>query len=118
MKQGWDTARVALTAASALVATAACTLTHYDAAAQTECESGIVVGLTPGTMDAVAEVERATGARIERAAAISADAAAFTVRASGAAAQCQAVVERLRRDLRVRFVEPDTRRNVRPAVGQ
>jgi hypothetical protein len=118
MNQGRDAARVALTLSSTLLAAIACTLTHHDATAQTECESGIVVGLTPRTMDAVAELERATGARIERGAAISTDAAAFTVRAAGAAPECQAVVELLRRDLRVRFVEPDARRSVLPAVGQ
>jgi hypothetical protein len=117
MKRRRNGARTALATASALFA-AACSITHDRAAAQTSCETAIVVGLTPRTTEAVAEVERATGARIERGAAISTDAAAFTVRAPGPETACLAVIERLRSDARVRFVEIDARRNVRQAVGR
>jgi hypothetical protein len=103
----------------AALAAAACA--SQDAAnAQPECEVGIVVGLGASTADAIADTAdaaHATGARIERGAAISTDAAAFTVRAPGAESACLAVIERLRNDARVPFVEVDVRRNVRQAGG-
>jgi len=100
----------------AALAAAACAL-HDAANAQPECEIGIVVGLAASTADAIKDAAHATGARIERGAAISSDAAAFTVRAPGAETACLAVIERLRSDARVRFVELDARRNARQAVG-
>jgi hypothetical protein len=91
---------------------------HDFAAAQASCEAGIIIGLTAGTEAAVAELARATGARIERTAAISPDSAAFTVRATGPDEVCVAVVDELRRDARVRFVERDARRTVRRGANQ
>jgi hypothetical protein len=113
---GWNQARAVMAVSGAALAAAACAL-HDVANAQPECEVGIVVGLTASSADAVSDTGRATGARIERGAAISSDAAAFTVRAPGAETACLAVIERLRNDARVRFVELDERRNARQAVG-
>jgi len=77
------------------------------------CEAAVVIGLTARTDAALTDVAAATGARFERGAAISDNTAAFVVRAQGADAVCAAIVERLRNDARVRFVEPDARRSVR-----
>ena len=94
-------------AASALLA--ACALDDF-ASAQPKCETNVIIGLTPDTDEAIAEIARATAATIERVAEISAEAAAFAVSTAGADSECSAVIERLRGDSRVRFVELDTRR--------
>jgi hypothetical protein len=112
----WKKARAVMAVSGAALAAAACAL-HDAANAQPECEVGIVVGLEASTADAITDAAHATGARIERGAAISTEAAAFTVRAPGAETACLAVIERLRNDARVRFVEVDVRRNTGQAVG-
>lgn len=88
------------------------------AEAQPVCEAAVIVGLTPSADDAIADVARTTGSRIERVAAISTDAAAFTVHTPGADNACLAVIERLRNDARIRYVEIDVRRDARQVVGQ
>jgi len=96
-----------------LLATGCAAQNDHGAAGAASCEAAIVIGLTANTDAALADIAGATGARFERGAAISDTTAAFVVRAQGADAVCAAVVERLRGDPRVRFVEPDARRSVR-----
>src|SRR5262245_53039827 len=100
----------ALATTCSLLAAGCAAQNDQAAAAAATCEAAIVVGTTANTDAALADVAAATGARFERGAAISGNTAAFVVHARGADDVCAAVVERLRGDPRLRFVEPDARR--------
>jgi hypothetical protein len=103
---------------AAVAAPAACAqqlddIVRPDSAA---CSVPVLVTFSTAPDDALfAELARASGARLEPRSAITATLYAVTVGADGPDSACAAALERLRSSPRVRSVEPDARRGVRPA---
>ncbi len=77
-----------------------------------ECSTRVIMQLTVEPSDAVlADLERTHAIALERQSAITNDLRVYVLRTSGPA-DCDAAVERLRRDERVRSIDPDSRREI------
>jgi hypothetical protein len=84
------------------------------ASAAASCELPVIVAFASPPTDAVlADLGRASGARLEDAASLTTNIYSLTLRADGEEAVCRDAVERLRGDARVRSVDLDERRQIR-----
>jgi hypothetical protein len=91
-------------------ATAACAQPREDAA-RAACTVNVIVGLQSEPSGALlADLGRASGARLELVRTMTSNLHLLALSAAGAEPECAAAIERLRRDPRVRAVDVDTRR--------
>lgn len=96
-------------------ATAACAQPRAEVAPAAGCAARIIVTLRPAPDDAlVADLARVSGARLELVRTMTSNLHLFSLEARGAQSDCDAAVERLRRDPRVRAVDLDERRGPQP----
>jgi hypothetical protein len=103
--------RVALVLLSG--ATAACAQPRNDAREPAGCSVQAIVALQGEPVPTlVAELGRASGARLELVRSLTTNLHLFSLMAPGAEADCVAAIERLRRDPRVRSVDLDQRRQI------
>lgn len=94
-------------------ATAACAQPRDDAREPAGCSVQVIVALQQGPVPSlVAELGRASGARLELVRTMTTNLHLFSLTAAGAEAECMAAIERLRRDPRVRSVDLDQRRQI------
>ncbi|HUQ51841.1 MAG TPA: hypothetical protein VM692_06435 [Gammaproteobacteria bacterium] len=97
--------------ASLICATAACAQPRGDASEPKGCSLQAIVALQGDPVPAlVADLGRASGARLELVRTMTTNLHLFSVTAPGPQADCLAAVERLRADARVRSVDVDQRR--------
>ena len=94
-------------------ATAACAQPRSDARDPAGCSVQAIVALQLDPVPAlVADLGRASGARLELVRTMTSDLHLFSLTAPGAEAECMAAIERLRRDPRVRSVDVDQLRQI------
>ncbi len=94
-------------------AAAACAQPRDDRAREPSCEVRVIVALQPPPDDAlVADLGRVSGARLELVRTMTLNLHLFALTAAGAEPECNAAIERLRRDPRVRSVDLDQRRGI------
>ena len=94
-------------------ATAACAQPRNDVREPADCSVQAIVALQQGpTPSLVADLGRASGARLELVRTMTSNLHLFSLTAPGAEAECTAAIERLRRDPRVRSVDLDQRRQI------
>jgi hypothetical protein len=90
----------------------ACAQPRGDAREPT-CSVQVIVALQSSPDSAlVADLGRASGARLELVRAMTSNLHLFSLTAAGPQAECNAAMERLRRDARVRSVDLDQRRQI------
>jgi hypothetical protein len=94
-------------------ATAACAQPRDDAREPAGCSLQAIVALQQAPVPSfVADLSRASGARLELVRTMTSDIHLFSLTAPGPEAECVAALERLRRDPRVRSVDLDQRRQI------
>ena len=94
-------------------ATAACAQPRDDAGEPGGCSVQAIVALQVDPVPSlVADLDRASGARLELVRTMTPNLHLFSLTAPGAEAECVAAIERLRRDPRVRSVDIDQRRQI------
>ena len=94
-------------------AAAACAQPRDEVASTPTCALRVIVTLQSAPDDAlVADLGRASGARLELVRTMTSNLHLFSLTAPGAEAECMAAIERLRRDPRVRSVDLDQRRQI------
>jgi hypothetical protein len=94
-------------------ATAACAQPRGATAEATGCSVQAIVALQQApTPELVADLARASGARLELVRTMTSNLHLFSLAAPGAAAECAAAIERLRSDPRVRSVDVDQQRRI------
>ncbi len=93
--------------------TAACAQPRSDAREAAGCSVQAIVALQVEPVPSVvADLGRASGARLELVRSMTTNLHLFSLAAPGAEADCVAAIERLRRDPRVRSVDLDQRRQI------
>jgi hypothetical protein len=93
--------------------TAACAQPRSDVRKPADCSVQVIVALQlDPTPSLVADLGRASGARLELVRTMTTNLHLFSLAAAGADAECVAAIERLRRDPRVRSVDLDQRRQI------
>lgn len=91
----------------------ACAQPRDDAREPTGCAVQVIVALQSAPdATVVAELGRASGARLELVRTMTSSLHLFSLTAPGPAAECTAAIERLRRDSRVRSVDLDQQRRI------
>jgi hypothetical protein len=96
-------------------AAAACAQPRDETASAPGCTVQVIVTLQSAPEDAlVADLARVTGARLELVRSMTSNLHLFSLEAQGPQPECDAAVERLRRDPRVRSVDLDRRRQTQP----
>ena len=96
-------------------AAAACAQPGDQLASTPRCALRIIVTLPSAPDEAlVADLDRVSGARLELLRTMTPSLHLFSLEAQGPETECDAAVERLRRDPRVRAVDRDERRQIQP----
>ncbi len=94
-------------------AAGACAQPRNDVREPADCSVQAIVALQQDPAPSlVADLGRASGARLELVRTMTPNLHLFSVSAPGAEAECMAAIERLRRDPRVRSVDLDQRRQI------
>jgi hypothetical protein len=94
-------------------AAAACAQPRDEAFASPSCSLRVIVTLESSPDDAlIADLGRASRARLELVRTMTSNLHLFTLAADGPEQECAAAIERLRRDPRVRAVDLDQRRQI------
>jgi hypothetical protein len=94
-------------------AAGACAQPREDQASTPGCSVRVIVTLQPAPDAAlVADLGRVSGARLELVRTMTSNLHLFSIDAPGSASECDAAIERLRRDPRVRAVDLDQRREI------
>jgi hypothetical protein len=94
-------------------AAAACAQPRGAAREPTDCSVQVIVALRSAPEESVvADLGRASGARLELVRTMTSNLHLFSLTAPGSAEECTAAIERLRRDARVRSVDLDERRRI------
>jgi hypothetical protein len=94
-------------------AAAACAQPRGATSEPVDCSVQVIVALQSAPdASVVADLGRASGARLELVRGMTSNLHLFSLTAPGPAAECAAAIERLRRDARVRSVDLDERRGI------